>query len=201
VQTIIRGRGGNLTVKLSDRYHHGDLRQMLVGTGLAEVERVGAEAVSLAALAKSLGVSQAAPYRHFADREALLAAVAEEGFKSFAAALKTSIAGRSKRPALLLMAQAYVAFGLRHNGVYRLMFASRVLPNTPNDSALRNAAQQSFSLLVQTLPQSESPQAAARRALRIWTALHGVVMLAEQGILSGAARGVSLKALVEEIVS
>ncbi len=64
-------------------YHHGDLREAMVRAALAEAERGGPEAISIKALAKKLGVSQPAPYRHFADREALLQAVTAEAFRQF----------------------------------------------------------------------------------------------------------------------
>src|SRR4029079_6864182 len=69
--------------KPSGQYHHGDLHQALIAAALSEIEASGADSISLAALAKSLAVSQAAPYRHFADRDALLQAIAEEGFHLF----------------------------------------------------------------------------------------------------------------------
>ena len=69
-------------------YHHGDLRDALVQAALAEAEHGGPEAISLKALAKKLGVSQPAPYQHFADREALLEAVTAEAFRQFNAMLR-----------------------------------------------------------------------------------------------------------------
>ncbi len=65
-------------------YHHGDLKSALITAALAAVEQDGPDAVSLRDLAQSLGVSRAAPYRHFADRDALLAAVAAQGFEDLA---------------------------------------------------------------------------------------------------------------------
>src|SRR5580658_8648454 len=108
-------------------YHHGDLRDALVQAALREAERGGPEAISIKALAKKLGVSQPAPYRHFADREALLAAVTAEAFRQFSATLRESIRRPSKRSKLSRLAHATLAFGLNRNGIYRLMFASRIM--------------------------------------------------------------------------
>src|ERR1700741_1922386 len=72
-------------------YHHGDLRDALVQAALAEAELGGPEAISISALAKKLGVSQPAPYKHFADRESLLAAVTAEAFRQFSDVLRESI--------------------------------------------------------------------------------------------------------------
>src|SRR5438445_11464272 len=109
--------------KALNAYHHGDLRDALVQAALREAERGGPEAVNISALAKKLGVSQPAPYRHFADREALLAAVTAEAFRLFSATLRESIRKPSKRSKLSRIAQTTLAFGLRRNGIYRLMFA------------------------------------------------------------------------------
>src|ERR1700682_4706048 len=121
-------------------YHHGDLRDALVQAALGEVELGGLEAVNISALAKKLGVSQPAPYRHFADREALLTAVTAEAFRQFSATLRESITKPSKRSKLSRLAQATLAFGLRRNGIYRLMFASRIIACASKDGELQNAA-------------------------------------------------------------
>src|SRR5207244_12500783 len=78
-------------------YHHGDLRDALVQAALGEVELGGPEAVSISALAKKLGASQPAPYRHFADRETLLTAVTAEAFRQFSATLRESLRKPSNR--------------------------------------------------------------------------------------------------------
>src|ERR1700749_4139848 len=123
-----------LARKPQNSYHHGDLRQALVQAALKEVEQGGPEAISLKALAKDLGVSQPAPYRHFADRDALLQAVTAEAFRQFNAILRESIAKPSKRSKLSRFAQAALDFGLRRNGIYRLMFTSRVMACAAKDS-------------------------------------------------------------------
>jgi len=87
-------------------YHHGDLRGALVQAALKEAEQGGPEAISIKALAKQLGVSQPAPYRHFADREALLAAVAAEALRQFCATLRAAIEKPSKRSKLSRLARA-----------------------------------------------------------------------------------------------
>ena len=76
-------------------YHHGDLREAMVRAAVAEAERGGPEAISIKALAKKLGVSQPAPYRHFADREALLQAVTAEAFRRFNAIMREATERRS----------------------------------------------------------------------------------------------------------
>jgi AcrR family transcriptional regulator len=161
-------------------YHHGDLRDALVQAALGEVELGGPEAVNISALAKKLGVSQPAPYRHFADRDALLAAVTAEAFRQFSATLRDAMAKPSKRSKLSRLAQATLAFGLRRNGIYRLMFASRMVACAPKEGELRNATSETFNLVLEALEAPAVGLLRERHALKIWAALHGVVMLAEQ---------------------
>jgi AcrR family transcriptional regulator len=187
--------------KPASPYHHGDLREALIRAAQTEIERAGAETISLAAIAKSLGVSQAAPYRHFADRDALLGAVATKGFQAFKDAITDAVAAASPVPALTRIAQAYVAFGLEHRGLYRLMFASHVLANAPGDSELSIAAFEGFGLLLDALEPSDEPYARMRKALRIWAGLHGMVMLAQQGMLTGRAANMTLAELAADVVA
>src|SRR3984893_1463665 len=140
-----------LARKPLNTYHHGDLRDALVQAALHEVELGGPEAVNISALAKKLGVSQPAPYRHFADREALLEAVTAEAIRQFSAILRESIAKTSKRSKLARFAEATLAFGLRRNGIYRLMFASRTMACSPKGGELHNAAMETFALLMEAL--------------------------------------------------
>jgi AcrR family transcriptional regulator len=189
-----------LARKPVNTYHHGDLRDALVQAALVEAEQAGPEAISIKALAKKLGVSQPAPYRHFADREALLEAVTAEAFRQFSATLRESIAKPSKRSKLSGFAQATLAFGLRRNGIYRLMFASRTMACSPKGSELHNAAMETFALLIEALEAPAVGLIRERHALQIWAALHGVVMLAEQGLLTGQLARMSREELVEDIV-
>jgi AcrR family transcriptional regulator len=181
-------------------YHHGDLRDALVQAALGEVELGGPEAVNISALAKKLGVSQPAPYRHFADRDALLAAVTAEAFRQFSATLRESMAKPSKRSKLSRLAQATLAFGLRRNGIYRLMFASRIIACAPKDSELHGATMETFNLVLEALEAPAVGLLRERHALKIWAALHGVVMLAEQGLMSGQLAGITREELVDDIV-
>jgi len=181
-------------------YHHGDLRDALVHAALREAEQGGPEAISIKALAKQLGVSQPAPYRHFADREALLAAVTAEAFRQFSAVLREAIRKPSKRSKLSRLAQATLAFGLRRNGIYRLMFASRIMACASKDSELHAAAMETFGLVLDALEAPAVGLLRERFALQIWAALHGVVMLAEQGLLTGEIAKTTREELVEDIV-
>ena len=182
-------------------YHHGDLRDALVQAALGEVELGGPEAISISALAKKLGVSQPAPYKHFADRESLLSAVTAEAFRQFNDVLRESTRQPSKRSKLSRVAQATLDFGLRRNGIYRLMFASRTMACAAKGSELHSAAMETFELLLESLEAPAVGLLRERSALQIWAALHGVVMLAEQGLLTGQPANISREELVEDMVA
>jgi AcrR family transcriptional regulator len=109
-------------------YHHGDLANALIEAATKVVERDGPEALSLRDLAAQLGVSRAAPYRHFADRDALLAAVALRGFAALTAIYQVAFDepghGRAR---LRESMRRYIGFARSHRGLHRLMFEGGVL--------------------------------------------------------------------------
>jgi len=190
-----------LARKPLNTYHHGDLRDALIKAALREAEQGGPEAISIKALARELGVSQPAPYRHFADREALLAAVTAEAFRQFTAMMRQALAKPSRRSKLSRLAQATLDFGLRRNGIYRLMFASRTLACAEKGSELHNAVSETFDLVLEALEAPAIGYLRERHALKIWAALHGVVMLAEQGLLTGEVAHTTREELVEDFVN
>jgi AcrR family transcriptional regulator len=190
-----------LARKPLNAYHHGDLRDALIKAALHEAESNGPEAISIKALAKKLGVSQPAPYRHFADREALLAAVTAEAFRQFSAELRAAIEKPSRRSKLSRFARATLEFGLRRNGIYRLMFTSRIIGCAAKDSELHMAGKEAFALLLEALEVPAVGLIRERHALKIWASLHGVIMLAEQGLFTGQVAGTTREQLVEDIVA
>jgi len=190
-----------LARKPQNTYHHGNLRDALIKAALREAEQGGAEAISIKALAKELGVSQPAPYRHFADREALLAAVTAEAFRQFTAMMREAMAKPSKQSKLSRLAQATLEFGLRRNGIYRLMFASRTVSCAAKGSDLENATNETFALVLEALEAPAVGYLRERHALKIWAALHGVVMLAEQGMFTGRLAHTTREELVEDFVT
>jgi AcrR family transcriptional regulator len=158
-------------------YHHGDLRAAVIAKALEVVGEAGPEAVSLKALSQALGVSQPAPYQHFADRNALMIAVALEGFAGFISALQAHAGDLSA------MAKAYFRFARQHPGLYRLMFGSKLLGSALPGSDLKMAGQESFFLLEAAIAAHPSPVPARRRALTFWAALHGLVVLEQERLI------------------
>jgi AcrR family transcriptional regulator len=200
VKSLREAVSPQLQRKPVNTYHHGDLRDALVQAALRQAESEGPEAISIKALAKQLGVSQPAPYRHFADREALLQAATAEAFRQFNAILSEAIRKPSRRSKLSRFAQTALDFGLRRNGIYRLMFASRVMACAATDSELHVAARETFALLVESFEAPAVGLLRERHALQIWAALHGVISLAEQGLLTGKPARVTREELIEDIV-
>ena len=166
------------------QYHHGDLRRELLLIAREEITRCGASTVSLSSLARLAGVSQPAPYRHFADRDALLEGVAEEGFDEFDKVLVEATAGRSPQEVLQAMALAYVNYGEANIELYRLMFASRLVPQARPGSALALAADKAFDRFRCAIAEISHPEVDEQDALLIWAQLHGLVMLRVDGFVT-----------------
>jgi AcrR family transcriptional regulator len=131
-------------------YHHGDLRAALLKAAAAEIERGGYETLSLRELAASIGVSRAAPYRHFADRRALLSVLAAEGFDALTAIHRKAIAaGKTPHARLTAAGRGYLAFAAERPQLFRLMFVSDLLTarEAPPDAALIKSAGESYEVL------------------------------------------------------
>lgn len=164
--------------------HHGDLRQALMSAALELIAESDADEVTLRAVARRAGVSPAAPYHHFADKNALLAAVARDGFESLGEVQLEVLAGPgSARDRLERLVTAYVLFAFRHPTHYRLMFRtppSRV--EGAEAAALREAALGTFGRLVEAVNAVDagiSAQEAARRALLGWATAHGAIEVSQ----------------------
>lgn len=181
-------------------YHHGDLRGALVAAALKIAETDGPDAVTFSALARTLGVTQAAPYRHFADREALLTAAATEAFGQFSESLRAAVARPSRRTPLARLAQAYLDFGRGRGGLYRLMYAARLVERSSVGSPLQRAVEDGFLSLLDLFGPPDQDAARQAVALKLWAALHGVVMLSEQGLLPLKVRKLTADALAERFV-
>lgn len=172
-------------------YHHGNLREVLIRAALALIAEKGPAGFTFADAARFAGVSSAAPYRHFRDREALLADVARLGFERFAAALDRAWNdGRhDDRPdplaAFQNLGRAYLAFARTEAPYYAAMFEAGIAPDA--DSGLREAADRAFAVLRQAaeavcllLPEGERPPA-LMMSLHIWALAHGIASLFARG--------------------
>jgi len=168
-------------------YHHGNLREALIEAALDLIARKGPAGFTFAEAARSAGVSSAAPYRHFRDRDALIADVALRGFELFTAHLAR--AWNDGRPdafaAFESVGRAYLAFARDEPAYYSAMFEAGIpLDDTP---ALRGAADAAFAVLRKAaeafcarLPPVKRPPA-LMMALHIWALSHGIASLFARG--------------------
>lgn len=165
-------------------YHHGDLRAALVEAAARLAEELGPAAVTLREVARRAGVSQAAPYHHFADKSALIAAVAEEGFRLFDAHQAAALAAAPPDPAERLgeLGVSYVRFALRYPHYFRVMFRPYLFDGlrTPSFKAVADPA---FERLVETTRAARSAaghqdEDASVPAMAMWAMPHGLASLA-----------------------
>ncbi len=159
-------------------YHHGDLRAALMAAALALIDRHGVKGFSLKDAAVMAGVSTAAPYRHFADKDALLRAIQVEGFGLFNAALSDAFASRTSAcERIEELGVAYVLFALRHPAHFRVMFGVRDMSAPPLEQDKQASG---FHLLVRGVAELHPEASDAVRhdvVLACWSVVHGFAML------------------------
>jgi AcrR family transcriptional regulator len=177
------GKGG--------RYHHGDLRRALIDAAVDLVGSEGPSGLTLREAARRAGVTHAAPYRHFADKGALLAAVAEEGFHAMRSELERAVSSSSGGlQALEALGVAYVRFARTHPSQFRVMFGAEIGDKRRYPSLVQ-ADQSAFDIAVGAIrdAQARSELVAgnpARMALVTWSMLHGVAALVVDGQMQRA---------------
>ncbi len=168
-------------------YHHGNLRQALVDAALSLIGEKGAAGLTIAEAARAAGVSPAAPYRHFRDRDALLADVARQGFEQFTARMQAAWDdGRpSPRQALQRLGATYLAFAREEPAFYAAMFESGLsLAEYPD---LKVAGDRAFETLRNACTSVAALLPAGKRpppmmmALHIWSLSHGIASLFARG--------------------
>ena len=174
-------------------YHHGNLRQALVEATLRLIEEKGPLGFTLAEAARAAGVSAAAPYRHFRNREDLIAEVARQGFVMFSERLERAYDDGRPSPlaAFAAATQAYLDFARSSPGYYMAMFESGV--SVAGNPDLARSAERAMSVLVRAserlsaqLPPGRRPPA-SMVANHIWALSHGVVELFARGQPGGRA--------------
>ncbi|MCA8908523.1 MAG: TetR/AcrR family transcriptional regulator [Rhodospirillaceae bacterium] len=169
------------------RYHHGNLREALINAALKLIGEKGPAGFTFAEAARSAGVSAAAPYRHFRDRDELMADVACRGFEQLAEGLETawSAGAPDALAAFDRMGRAYLAFARAEPAYYAAMFESQVPPDASpeltkaSDAAfevLRHAAEAVCALM----PATARPPA-LMVALHVWSVAHGIASLFGRG--------------------
>lgn len=167
-------------------YHHGNLRAHLMAAALEIVRETGAASLSLRDAARRAGVSHTAPYRHFRNRAALLAVLAEEGFRDMAAEMQAASAAAEDEPIerLRLMGLAYVRFAARHPGHFRVMFGPEAAYE--HDHSVRHAGEGVYTLMRDALEQAQDLGQLRNDDYRIqartaWALMHGLASLIVDG--------------------
>ena len=167
--------------KAKPAYHHGDLKQALVSAGLALADESGLEALTTRALARKLGVSHAAPARHFPQRSLLLAEVAAAAFEMFSQVLSGAAHGAAPKLAFAAMGRAYVRFALEHPGLIHLMFSPEIAGMKKAPERLSLASGAAYAVLENgarnALGARATEQKVAVAAFLGWSVTHGAATL------------------------
>lgn len=177
-----------MNVTSKESYHHGNLRQALMDAALVSIKDKGSENLSLRALAREIGVSQAAPYRHFEDKVALLSALAGDGFFKLAGQMRECMQELEQDPVSALQqgARAYIRFAQNNPETYRLMYSMHV--EEFDDEEMEACHHEAFNLLEKTVEtgiQSGAFKAHDKDAvvLASWSVVHGFAQLIIDGVV------------------
>jgi len=180
--------------KVKKPYHHGALRQALISEALEALEKDGLEGLSLRGLAAGAGVSKTAPYRHFADKRALLVALAADGFRQLAdllekaleaSAVPASAEGRATDGIRALFG-AYLRFARSRPALYRLMLSR--LGFSLHSESCRTNSERAFACLVEAVKEAQAlgwrlGKEPMGLVLSLWAEVHGWAGLLIDGLL------------------
>ena len=164
-------------------YHHGNLKNALIEAGADVLAKDGVGGLSLRKVAQQAGVSHAAPYAHFADKQALIAAISTDGYRRLYEALAATTQQYADDPARQLIegAWAYVQFALSDTDHFKIML-SGVIEKEKDYPALVEMSQRSFALVVQIVEACQQAKVLKRGpsdliAVGVWSLIHGFVSL------------------------
>jgi AcrR family transcriptional regulator len=175
---------------MNTQYHHGDLKNALIQAGIEILSKEGIQALSLRSVAKRAGVSHAAPYAHFADKQALVAAIAAEGYNKLYQQLSAAQHPEDEPlNRLIATAQAYLQFALDEPDHFRITFAG-VVETEQNYPDYVEQSKRCFGLVVTTVEACQGVGMFAGRdtqlvAVSVWSCIHGFVQLLLSNQLPG----------------
>lgn len=185
-------------------YHHGNLRAALLARAVEVVDERGAADLSLRELARDVGVSHAAPRRHFADRQALLDALAVEGFDRLGEDLRAAVdrAGTAFDARLEELARAYLAFATHHAALLELMWGAK---RRHESDALHAAAKHSLATTLDVIADAQAsgelaPGDRERVAIPIFATLQGLTAMANGGMLDAEQVDEALTVAIEQLL-
>jgi AcrR family transcriptional regulator len=180
---VDRPRKKNLPAMTTKTYHHGDLKNALIAAGIEILANEGVSGLTLRKAARVAGVSHAAPYAHFTDKQALIAAISTAGYRRFLAQIEEITAHFASDPVQQFIegAWAYMKFALEDPAHFRITF-SGVVSNEKDYPALVEASEQSFAIVVGIVTRCQaagrlSPEPPDLLAVSVWSAVHGLVSL------------------------
>jgi AcrR family transcriptional regulator len=171
-------------------YHHGDLRSALLQAALEVIDDTGPQGLTIREVARRAGVSHAAPYRHFADKDDLILAVVEQGFELMHATMMEDKAAAGPDPLDQFSASglAYLRFAMHYPAYYRVMFSGDLLSSSGQDS-LRHTSTAAFEQMLADLKLCQSMGILREgdpmlQAVSILSTVHGFVSLANDNRIS-----------------
>ena len=173
----------------TDNYHHGNLRESLIDAAIKILNTEGISGIKMRAVGQHLGVSQSAAYRHFSDKNALLAAVAKRGFDDLAAQLRLVREGHypSLGEQMQHMGKAYIRYAIENQSQYRLMYGTGAVQQTDHPDlaqAARAMARQVYGLVAVCqeagIVKGQTPREIVHT---IWSMSHGAAMLIMDGFI------------------
>lgn len=186
-------------------YHHGNLKVALVQAALKVIESEGIEALSLREIASLVGTSHTAPYRHFQDKNELLAAVAEEGFRALNRQMKDVIQKNNPLKDFQKLGITYVLFATENSASFRAMYA-RELEDKSRYPSLLQASQETFHFMELTIQRCQQEGLmgefrAEEIALSAWSIVHGLSNLINNGQLLKPFSVKKLAQLVTQVLA
>jgi len=183
-------------------YHHGDLRRALLDEAVRTIQTHGVEHLTLRTVGERLGVSRSALYRHFADKQSLLAVVGKEGFRMLRQALADTWERNGRgRIGFRAMGKAYVQFAVAHPSHYRVMFGG-FIDSAAKDYRFIAEARAAFQALVDALVEQQSAGDLRRddpvlMARFVWAVVHSTAMLVIDGQLPRPAQREALASIMK----
>jgi AcrR family transcriptional regulator len=169
---------------VQSRYHHGALREALLGAGRALLEEGGPRALSLREIARRVGVSAPSAYHHFASLDAIAIALAEQGFTELVQALDAATPAAT---GLLTPAgEAYIAFARANPGLYRLMFGDGFLAASTASAAVGALRKRAYERVESNLQKRLAATHVPTAALFLWALTHGLALLIIDGQLNSS---------------
>lgn len=180
---------------VKEKYHHGDLRAALLDAAVTVIDEIGPQGLTIREVARRAGVSHAAPYRHFTDRDELILAAVEQGFELLQQTMDAEKAAAEKDPMSQFAASglAYLEFALNNPAYYRVMFSGDLLSSTGHVT-LQHTSQDALKEMVDNIAQCQRLGMVregdpATQALTILATMHGFVSLVIDNRVDHLIRG------------